>query len=137
MNVHRKPYFGSVVGFTIWTVFSYVSGLSRHSFELPTAVLIVNLIVFAVAGALYGWLVWLLILRPHLALWTKGAMLFPAIGFCYYVLNHGVADTLEGMAVCCLPMGIVAGVIYDIAVIKNRKAQSDLEMKQYVARNRD
>lgn len=70
-------------------------------------------------------------------MWTKGALLFPAIGFCYYILNHGIADTLEGMALCCLPMGIVAGVIYDLAVVRSRHAQCDLELKRYVDRSSD
>lgn len=137
MKVHRKAYFGSVVAFTIWTVLCYMLGLSRQALVLSTGALIANIIVFSLAGAVYGWLVWYLILRPHLALWAKGALLLPAIGFCYYIMNHGLADTFEGMAFCCLPIGIVAGVIYDIAVTRSRQAQSDMEMKRYADRNRD
>ena len=99
--------------------------------------MIVNIIVFALAGAVYGWLVSFLILRPHLAMWAKGALLFPAIGFYIYILNTGVADTAERMTFYCLPMGVTVGSIYGIIVTRVRRLHADLDIERYVARNRD
>jgi hypothetical protein len=137
MKPHRRPYIGAVIAFAIWTVLSYVVGLSSRAIELPARAIIVSIIVFALAGAVYGWLVWFLILRPHLAMWTKGAMLFPAIGFCFYILNHGMADTVELMATYCLPVGVIVGAIYGILANRIQQSYDNLKMERYVARNGD
>ena len=137
MRKQSKPYLPAVLSFAAWIVLSYMIGLSRRNIDLPANHLVGNITIYAIVGAVYGLCVWFIILRPDMAPWLKGALLFPAIGFCYYFFNTGLADIEASLLCYCMPVGLIAGTIFGVLTRRTQAASNNLAKEHYLERERD